>query len=212
MGVSIFPVPLSGVQETIIAAKGDILTATANDTPAVLSVGANGTTLVADSSEATGLKWQAAASGGLTRITTLNPSAASESIADNVFTSTYNNYLIVGYLNLSSNANLQMELRSGGTNLQTNTYTSSQFGVTAVANQWYLGDNVAANKNFMFTITLAKPFLAQFKQGTSYIAREGAATYAQGISEPTATSRDGFRIYPNTGTSTGQIVVYGLAE
>jgi hypothetical protein len=44
---------------------GDLLTGTANDTPAVLTVGANGTTLVADSSEATGLKWQTA-SGGTT--------------------------------------------------------------------------------------------------------------------------------------------------
>jgi hypothetical protein len=159
--------------------------------------------------------WATPASGGasgLTKITTLNPSAVSETIADSVFSSTYDNYLIVGYLNLSGNANLQMELRSSGTNLQTNTYTSSQFGVTSVANQWYLSDNVASNKNFMFTITLAKPFLAQLKQGTVLIARESAASYQEGISEPTATSRDGFRIYPSTGTITGQIVVYGLAE
>jgi hypothetical protein len=47
------------IPETIFAAKGDLLGASANDTPAVLTVGANGETLVADSSTTTGLRWQA---------------------------------------------------------------------------------------------------------------------------------------------------------
>jgi hypothetical protein len=40
-------------------AKGDLLAATAADTLGVLAVGSNGTVLVADSAEATGLKWSA---------------------------------------------------------------------------------------------------------------------------------------------------------
>jgi len=47
-----------------IAAKGDLLVGTAADTLAALSVGTNGHTLVADSAEATGLKWAAPAGGG----------------------------------------------------------------------------------------------------------------------------------------------------
>ena len=54
----------TAVNPTIIDAKGDILTATAADTPARLAVGTNGQTLVADSSTATGLKWATAAGGG----------------------------------------------------------------------------------------------------------------------------------------------------
>ena len=54
----------TAVNPTIIDAKGDILTATAADTPARLAVGANNTVLTADSSTATGLKWAAAAGGG----------------------------------------------------------------------------------------------------------------------------------------------------
>ena len=60
MAASIFPVPLSGIQETLIDAKGDILSATAADTPARLAVGTNNHILTADSAEATGLKWAAA--------------------------------------------------------------------------------------------------------------------------------------------------------
>jgi len=47
---------------TAPAVKGNIVVGTGTDTSAVLAVGANGTTLVADSAEATGLKW-ATASG-----------------------------------------------------------------------------------------------------------------------------------------------------
>jgi len=60
MAIGRIPEPGTGIPESIIAAKGDILTGTANDTPAVLSVGTNGHTLVADSSTATGLAYSAA--------------------------------------------------------------------------------------------------------------------------------------------------------
>jgi hypothetical protein len=47
-----------GISPTIVNAKGDIIGASANDTPAITSVGANGETLVADSSTSTGLRYQ----------------------------------------------------------------------------------------------------------------------------------------------------------
>ena len=43
--------------KSLVDAKGDILVGTANDTPARLAVGINGTLLTADSSTASGLKW-----------------------------------------------------------------------------------------------------------------------------------------------------------
>jgi len=52
----------NAIQNSIVDAKGDLISATADNTPARLAVGADNTVLTADSSTATGLKWAAAAS------------------------------------------------------------------------------------------------------------------------------------------------------
>jgi hypothetical protein len=47
----------NAIQNSIVDAKGDLIAATANDTPARLAVGTNNAFLKADSSTATGLVW-----------------------------------------------------------------------------------------------------------------------------------------------------------
>jgi hypothetical protein len=47
----------NAIQNSIVNAKGDLIGASANDTPAILSVGNNGETLVADSSTSVGLRY-----------------------------------------------------------------------------------------------------------------------------------------------------------
>jgi hypothetical protein len=49
----------NAIQNTIVDAKGDLISATGSDVPARLAVGANGETLVADSSTSTGLRYTA---------------------------------------------------------------------------------------------------------------------------------------------------------
>lgn len=55
------PTNAEAILDALIAAKGDILVGTADNTPAVLTVGANDTVLMADSGETAGLKWAAPA-------------------------------------------------------------------------------------------------------------------------------------------------------
>ena len=54
----------NAIQNAIVDAKGDLIAATANDTPARLAVGNNGETLVADSSTSTGLRYSPAPAVG----------------------------------------------------------------------------------------------------------------------------------------------------
>lgn len=59
------PTNAEAILDALVDAKGDLLTATAADTPARLAVGTNGHVLTADSAQSTGIKWAAAAGGGV---------------------------------------------------------------------------------------------------------------------------------------------------
>lgn len=84
MTVGRLPVIEGGIQPTLLDAKADLITATANDTPARLGVGANGTVLTADSAEATGLKWVAPAGQSFKGCRLFN--SAVQAIANNTAT------------------------------------------------------------------------------------------------------------------------------
>jgi hypothetical protein len=109
----------NAIQNAIVDAKGDLIAATAADTPARLAVGTNGQVLTADSAEATGLKWATASSGGLTLLATTTLSGSATTVSS--ISGSYKNLLFViknirqsdddsgAYLNLNgdSGANYQ---------------------------------------------------------------------------------------------------------
>ena len=66
----------STVYQSDFNAKGDVLSASANDTPLILSVGVDGAVLVADSATPTGLKWQVQAAPGAPYFETLDDISA----------------------------------------------------------------------------------------------------------------------------------------
>jgi len=58
------PIPPSGIQPSIIDAKGDLIAGQANDTPVRFAVGPDGQVLIADSASPLGLKWGPQSGGG----------------------------------------------------------------------------------------------------------------------------------------------------
>lgn len=58
----------NAIQNAIVDAKGDLIAATAADTPARLAVGSNGQVLTADSTAATGMKWAAVSAGKILQV------------------------------------------------------------------------------------------------------------------------------------------------
>jgi hypothetical protein len=76
------PVPtVTNSMATAYTTKGDLVPATASATFARLGVGANDTVLTADSTAATGMKWSAPVTGGMTLLSTTTLSGSSTSIS-----------------------------------------------------------------------------------------------------------------------------------
>lgn len=130
-------IPINGtaaIQQTLIDAKGDLIAGTGADAVARLAVGANGTTLVADSAEATGLKWATASAGGMTSIASGSLSGTSVTISS--IPATYNNLVLVVRDFYTVNNASELVIRLNG-NSTTGTYSSGYmtFGSTSITNQ-----------------------------------------------------------------------------
>lgn len=79
----------NAIQNSIVDAKGDLISATADNTPARLaSSGVNGNVLTVDTSTATGLKWAAPAGGGKVLQVVSTTYSTATTIASTSFTDT----------------------------------------------------------------------------------------------------------------------------
>lgn len=81
MTIGRIPSVEGGIQPTILDAKGDLIVATAADTPARLAVGTNNQVLIADSAQATGLKYANEATATLTAKGDLLSATAANTLA-----------------------------------------------------------------------------------------------------------------------------------
>lgn len=133
----------NAIQNTIVDAKGDLITATAADTPARLAVGTNGQVLTADSAEATGLKWATASSGGYTSLASGTLSGSSLSLTS-ISDAYVDLYLILTNINFSASG-LQFQMRLNGDS--TTSYYSS--GTYATFGSSVANFQIAANKAYL---------------------------------------------------------------
>jgi hypothetical protein len=210
----------AGIAKTIVDAKGDIIAATAADTVARLAVGANGTVLTADSAESTGMKWAATAGAGWSKITSSSFTAQSAVSFDNCFTSTYLNYRVVMNFTSSASNQLYVRLRASSTDNTTSNYNAGwQYvqtgngGATAVIGNnsgsfFYFVDTVTGAVGHSATMDIANPQTSNYTIYTSRCIWGGYYMQGGGNFNDT-TSFDGITFYPNGGTITGTISIYG---
>ena len=104
----------AAIPKSLVDAKGDIIAATADNTPARLAVGTNGQTLVADNTTATGLKWATASSGGMTLLSTTSLSG-SNSITISSISQSYTNLFVVMYGMTNATANAYRSIQPNAT-------------------------------------------------------------------------------------------------
>jgi len=177
----------NAIQNAIVDAKGDLIAATANDTPARLAVGTNGYVLSADSAEATGLKWIAPSSGKIGQVvfasTATETSTTSTSYVDATSltasitpTATSSKILVLSTAGVSSNgsafSNAAVQLVRGSTSI-------ADFG----SNKVYAGGSFTQNFNVVGMNWLDSPsttssttYKVQFKTQsglTAWVNRSG---------------------------------------
>ena len=201
---------------TVVTTKGDLLTY--DTTAARLGVGANNTVLTADSSTATGLKW-ATPIAAMTKITSATFSAVANTgtTFDGVFTSTYNNYVIV-FSNLfaSGNVNLLFQLRKAGPTTQASAYYGTRLSGNTLATTTngtsfdLFPCSTESSSGQMLLATDATP--TQFSY-TFYGRQLNQAIIGGAMNDSVgANAATGFILSPSSGTISGFVAVYGLAD
>ena len=214
----------NAIQNAIVDAKGDLIAATANDTPARLAVGTNGHVLTADSAEATGLKWVAPSSGSLTLLSTTTLSGSSTTVSS--ISGSYKNlYVIVtGMTNATANGAFRVAI-NGSTNTSSSGgvfYANAAGGQAILYNDYtsrYAGNNSGllrtdANNSMMFTIfdyasTTAPKLFQSIVSGLDGNSSNYFQQLSGGYNSNSAVTS---MVFSNSGGnwSTGTVLIYGV--
>jgi hypothetical protein len=213
-----------------LTTKGDLYTFSTSDTR--LGVGTDGHTLVADSATATGLKWAAPASGGgLVLINTTSFSAVSSQSINSVFSSTYDNYRIITNLDTSATSiSCRFRLRVSGSDNSSSNYVHDAInpgggGTASITTtgaspetSWQLvasgGLTSASSMDIYYpfaTDNTGFTYNSFYVDSSSGTTTDHRAIFKAGVVTVT-TSYDGFTFFPDSGTMTGVVSVYGYAK
>lgn len=214
------------VPKSIVDAKGDLIAATAADTVSRLAVGTNGQVLTADSTAATGIKWATPSGGGsgMTLISSQNVTDVASITFDNVFTSTYDNYLITysSVRGSSATADILFQFRYAGPTTAADTYLYGASFVNSANTGGFVGAN-AQTGGVISRSTGSASFLmsGQLFIGTTTTEPSGTGQtmdsyneelWTYGFHQYTSRTYTGFIISATAGNLWGRFSVYGLAK
>lgn len=219
MTVGRIPSVEGGIQPTLLDAKGDLIAATANDTPARLAVGSNNQVLTADSSTATGLKWATPSSGSMTLLSTTTLTGAATITISSISQSYTNLYILITGLTVTTGT-YTLKLRPGASNA--NNYTSLAGASVSSANPDYINPGYAGHSAssavndyaltiYNYTDTAArKPFhLVGIAKMASQVEPLGVSTF--GATNVTA-AISSFELNNDSGGNftAGTVKIYGV--
>lgn len=194
------------IQNSIVDAKGDLIVATADNTPSRLAVGTNGHVLTADSAETAGVKWAAIAASGkvLQVVTTFKDdtfSTASTSFTDvtgltvSITPSSATSKILIHWYCPMTGAwgasNGRMQVTRGGTAIAIGATASSRTRVTADIYPSVQSTYIPVGGHYLDSpaTTSATTYAIQVStggSGTMYVNRSDSDTDNSGFSRSAA--------------------------
>ena len=213
----------NAIQNAIVDAKGDLISATAADTPARLAVGTNGQVLTADSTASTGIKWAtpATVTGGLELIQTTSFSAVSSQSINSVFSSTYDSYRVVFSATAAAALTMTMRLRASGTDDSGANYTIQELFANNTALNGYRSSAQTSWSMVVVRSTLLTPMAFDIFNPFKASPTVGLGKTVD-IGDPASkdfliiqnqnTSYDGFNMICSTSNMTGYVSIYGYKK
>jgi hypothetical protein len=215
-------VTITNSMATAIDAKGDLVVGTGADAFSRLAVGSNNQVLVADSAQATGLKW-ASPSSGMTLITTGTLSGSSTNFA-NCFSSTYDSYIVYIY-NMKrggSATNGTIALDGGFGSYKGSLMQIDYAGAVAAgvnnngANPWNMGQitNGDDGDNAIWEITFRGSASRKFTSFYKGYYSADPLNYYGSLKGNTYVAATGFTLgWSGSGSwASGNVAIYGLAK
>ena len=161
-------------------------------------------------------------SGGLVHIETFSPSVVSGQSINDIFSSTYDNYLITYNLVKSNSSKLQFRYRASGTDESSSVYdVSAKFSAITGAGNIVVASNqnigtINENTQCNGHIFIYKPFLSTptFLTGFGNFGDQGdqSGLITSTVAFTNSTSFDGISLICESGTMTGKISVFGYEK
>jgi hypothetical protein len=175
--------------------------------------------------DGTNTSWGTILPSGATFISRTSFSASAAVTLDNLFSSTYENYLISAQVyGSSAGAQVRMQGRYGSTTHTGANYQNIFFGLNYNSSSliamrassqtyWNLGEIFTASNSYStYNLTFYRPNASSWLTATGniYDQNDGDA-YSGAASIQNNQTWGGLYLFPSTGTITGQISIYGLA-
>lgn len=156
--------------------------------------------------------------GGLTLIDDESFSAVASISLNNVFSATYQNYFITMTGTASANTDLVCRMRASGSDQSGSVYDRGTFACSTTTLAFYSGASsstvgiqsaIYSANRINAVINVFDPFTASTQ--TNLLFTMNSQSYFTGFGRCTSTTQfDGITFFPNTGTITGRLRVYGL--
>jgi len=218
-------VTITNDMATTITASGDIVVGTGSGTYDNLPIGSTGQVLTADTTVSPyKVKWSAPSSGGFVFLNKTSFTTVTSQAVDNIFSSTYDNYLIVVNITQSSLNDIQYVWRTSVPADVTGNYYDNQAGYQSTSAAFDFTAGGATNGTLLrlsggdggmvhFVVTDVAAAAMTNINGTANGVKTnnyfGAAISSKHVVQ---TAYAGIKLLVPTGNMSGSITIYGLVK